>query len=288
MDDHTRELFGECRSLLAEPPSAEVFTRLLDVLGIVPEVEVVQYAQDHLARWPREVWRALPEGWLACAGLVEAPTLALCDTLWLTDSFYGAHPEDLVNTLALWQPRRLVLEHEALLSEALLVVVCEQLQAHGADGRLEALELRWLEDGWSIPSMAPLHTLDLSGLKTLALRGVWLEDEDVRDLMGSAKIHDLEVLNLAGNQLTAYGVREVVEYGWPGQLRRLDVRHNAIGEEGARAIAGSMAVEALEWLWVNREDVGDRGVRALAEAERLPAHIRRYWRGVYAEVRRRG
>ena len=288
MDEHTRAMFGECRSLLAEPPSAAVFARLLDVLGIVPEVEAVQYALDHLARWPREVWRALPEGWIACAGLVEAPTLALCDTLWLTDGFYGMHPADLVNTLALWQPRRLVLEREALLSEALLEVLCAQLQAHGADARLEALSLRWLEDGWRIPSMAPLHMLDLSGLRSLALRGVWLEDEAVRDLINAATIHELEVLNLAGNQLTAYGMHELLEGTWPGQLKRLDVRHNAIGAEGAQTIAGSLAVEALEWLWVNREDVGERGVRALAESERLPAHIRRYWRGVYAEVRRRG
>ena len=51
------EGIGEYRSLLGEPPSAVVISKLWKMLGGEPSAEVIEHLAENLARWPDDVER---------------------------------------------------------------------------------------------------------------------------------------------------------------------------------------------------------------------------------------
>ena len=76
------EGIGEYRSLLGEPPSAVVISKLWKMLGGEPSAEVIEHLAENLARWPDDVERRPLGAWLTKANHEErSPALALCDTV---------------------------------------------------------------------------------------------------------------------------------------------------------------------------------------------------------------
>lgn len=63
----TEDRFGEARSILARGPSSKTFDYLIERFRAKPIAPpLLQYVSDHLARWPKSIERALPQGdaWL--------------------------------------------------------------------------------------------------------------------------------------------------------------------------------------------------------------------------------
>jgi uncharacterized protein (TIGR02996 family) len=64
-------------------------------------------------------------------------------------------------------------------------------------------------------------------------------------------------------------VAELAALPWLGQLVTLDLANNALGNGGARALAGSPRLARLQALYLGGNDIGDRGAEALAASPYL-------------------
>lgn len=77
---------GECRSLLAQPASEEVFEALCEVVGATERDEddpLLMYLDEQLKRWPKGIKRAIPDHWLGFEAYSIYPleAMRLCDTI---------------------------------------------------------------------------------------------------------------------------------------------------------------------------------------------------------------
>ena len=88
------------------------------------------------------------------------------------------------------------------------------------------------------------------------------------------------------NHLDAEACASLCEAPWAASLRRVDLRHNPLGEAGARALAGAPALAKLERLRLEFADVGRAGAQALAASPHLNFSIRRYWKARYGAAAR--
>lgn len=137
------------------------------------------------------------------------------------------------------------------------------------------------------PHLARLHTLDLHGnsvgvegakalaasepfapVRELFLYDCQLGDAGVRALLRLRHPERLRELFLSINDLTDAAAEAVADAGLTS-LVELDLRDNAIGDAGVRALASSPDLAELVTLWLVNNQIGDVGARALAESPHL-------------------
>jgi len=113
----------------------------------------------------------------------------------------------------------------------------------------------------------------LSDLRTLDLSGNSVGDDGVRSLVGSAELGRLNRVRLHANRIGDGGIEALAHsdllarmFGCEGNL---DLRDNAVGPPGAKALADSSTMIAARTLDLGGNDIRDVGVRFLAESEFL-------------------
>ncbi|HET9383246.1 MAG TPA: hypothetical protein VFP69_20780 [Streptomyces sp.] len=143
-------------------------------------------------------------------------------------------------------------------------------------GGLRELDLSYFRIG--DPGAGSLAAAASAGrIETLDLRYCGLGDQGVAALAGSPAFAGVRRLHLQRNRITGEGVRALTRLTG---IEELDLRYNAIGEDGARALAEAPFAGSLTRLRLHRQDVTDAGVRILASAPRLPSVLRSFWRSV--------
>lgn len=150
-----------------------------------------------------------------------------------------------------------------------------QLHNHAASLQPRRLRLGYLK----LPADT-LHTLlssmDLSRLVELDLRyntieaGLLFTDGLLRP--------GLERLYLQHSGLDEAAMQLLARCSALQTLRLLDLRYNPIGAGGARALASSENLGALQTLRLNMHDISPEGAALLADSAALPLAIRRSWR----------
>ncbi|GAA3850563.1 hypothetical protein [Streptomyces sedi] len=114
-------------------------------------------------------------------------------------------------------------------------------------------------------------------ITALDLRYTALGDEGLIALAESGRFGSVTRLHLQGNALTAPGVAALASFT---RLTELDLRYNAIGEQGAEALLAAPFAGSLRRLSLHRPDVSQAGARRLAHATELPLALRILWRTV--------
>lgn len=114
-------------------------------------------------------------------------------------------------------------------------------------------------------------------LRTLDLRYCHIGDSGLAALAANPFFTGVRRLHLQRNALGAKGVRALHAFG---ELTDLDLRYNAIGDEGAETLLAAPFAGSLTRLLLYSADVGDSGARRLAAAPQLPPVLRSYWRSV--------
>jgi uncharacterized protein (TIGR02996 family) len=156
-------------------------------------------------------------------------------------------------------------------------------------GRLVELDLSYLRIGTLGAEALAVSTyfrLEASGpgasagsgrTEVLDLRYSRVGDAGLAALAASPGFAGVRRLHLQRNLLTAEGLRALRPLIG---LVELDLRYNEIGAEGVEALLAAPFTGSLERLLLYRDDVGDVGAKMLADAPRLPAGLRSYWRNV--------
>ena len=89
------QLFGELRSVLARPPSEEVFVEVCALVEArdLPD-EVLVYLADHLNRWPETITRRMPRPWAeeVLRGYGKRPAMRLCRDLIVERQWWCVTP----------------------------------------------------------------------------------------------------------------------------------------------------------------------------------------------------
>jgi len=110
----------------------------------------------------------------------------------------------------------------------------------------------------------------LAGIRALDLSRCQLALKGARVLARARHLGGLEELALAENNLDAGALHELTSGHLTG-LRRLDLSHNPVGDEGARVLARAGALRELELLDLRHTTIGDAGARSLAGSGNLAA-----------------
>ncbi len=120
----------------------------------------------------------------------------------------------------------------------------------------------------SAAHLAGLRHLDLSNCEIGQAAAVRL----------STLLRAPEVLLLSGNAVGDDGARALAARGeWTG-LRTLDLGADAIGADGAVALAGAAHLTGLEIFKIRGNPLGERGWRALVESQPLSRFVDATWR----------
>jgi hypothetical protein len=123
----------------------------------------------------------------------------------------------------------------------------------------------------------------LSSLTRLVCRG-GIDDAGAIELARSAYLGQLTYMRLAGHEMTAAGVRALVESTALPCLTSLNLsnglhrrepglRSRGMGDQGAMALARSCRLPSLQTLNLARNGIGDDGARALAGSKRLSSLV---------------
>lgn len=141
-------------------------------------------------------------------------------------------------------------------------------------GSLRALDLAYLVLGSE--GAKKLAALPIEGLRVIDLRFAYIGDEGIAALSKRA-LPNLRRLAAQQNLIGPSGAEALFGAAW--DLRELDLRYNAIGVEGARALTRARFAPTLERLGLYREDVGEEGARVLGRCDALKPSVRNLWRG---------
>ncbi len=176
---------------------------------------------------------------------------------------------------------RMLADPRARLLGALRLNIGDQAPSRGlsllsdADlGRLRSLQAPYHRRGDRI--VAALVRQPALHLRVLDLRHSDLSDDGLIALAGCEL--RLRSLHLQRNRFTARGVAALVSSKICAQLEHLDLRHNAIGSDGAAAVARSPHLGGLAALHLYAGELDPAGVHALATSTTLPRDMVRLWR----------
>jgi uncharacterized protein (TIGR02996 family) len=126
---------------------------------------------------------------------------------------------------------------------------------------LRGVRLR-LQSPKLVPAVAACPHLER--LKSLALRGGFLRDRELRELLASPYLGRLADLGLVGHGIETLGVRALTEFQLLPRLRSLDLSDNhAVGDQAVRALAGASGAAGLHTLNLARTNLTPRGVSDL-------------------------
>jgi uncharacterized protein (TIGR02996 family) len=113
------------------------------------------------------------------------------------------------------------------------------------------------------PTLMPAFAArpELVRVESLAFRGQFLRDRQLRELLASKHLRRLSHLNLAGQGIEAAGVRALLESDLMPRLRSLDLGKNrAIGDQAARLLAAASSAAELRVLKLGETNLTARGV----------------------------
>lgn len=261
------EDIGEYRSLLGEPPSAAVISKLWKMLGGEPSAEVIEYLSENLARWPDDVERRPLGAWLTKANHEErSPALALCNTV-----------EARLDHQSRWHLSEDWRHLRVARIDARDAVIPKIIAAPG----LQNLTHLFIQNASSSEDTqrALAEWEGLANLKTLSSSFGDITDVGVDALASSPHTKNLEKLALVGNKITGEGAAALAASPNLTSLKVLDLRHNAIGEDGAVALSEAPFASQLEWLYLYKEDATAKGLKALSKSPDLSRAIRAYFAG---------
>lgn len=143
-------------------------------------------------------------------------------------------------------------------------------------GPLTELDLSYFRIGE--PGAKALAAASAQGrIQALDLRYCFIGDVGLAAVAESPIFGDVRRLHLQYNALTAEGMRTLARFE---RLADLDLRYNAIGEEGVDALLAAPFTSSLKRLLMYPDDVSDAGVQKLAQAPQLPTALRSLWRTV--------
>lgn len=245
-------LFGELRSTLQLPPSAEVWDRICKLIDALhdtdPELcvdQAVPYTEDHLDGWAFSS-REAPARWLAA----------------LTENGI-AHP-------GLSLARRASFRMSPLTSIGL-----ERLFTSPSSSKLRQLILDTV--GFYDVSLAELlNASSLTSVELLDLRGNMIEDDDIEALDRLSKLPRLAVLSLAHNDIGSRGAAALARSPWVTRLNRLNLSGNHIGDEGAFYIARSPYLSNVD-IDLSANAITYQGAFELAHSSELSEAVRSAW-----------
>lgn len=120
--------------------------------------------------------------------------------------------------------------------------------------------------------------MDLPRLRRLDLRYNLVGPAGAEHLARWPVLDRVEALSLQATRLGSRGLQPLAARSLP-RLRRIDLRHCALGAEGATALAAAPWLPGLEDLLLSRFDVGPRGSAKLAASPLRPP-LRAIWRGL--------
>ncbi len=124
----------------------------------------------------------------------------------------------------------------------------------------------------SFPQAAPVDYAELfknnlkQGGKFLNLNGHKIGDKGVAVLVESPLIKQLTKIDLRYNGISAEGARMIAKASFP-KLKKMILRHNILGDDGAEAIALSEGFPNLEALQLGWAEVRDRGALAFVDTK---------------------
>ncbi len=257
--------FGELRSLLAQPPSEQVFDQITDVLGVEERADddpVLSYLEGHLRRWPTDLIRRVPEDWLIFIthDIWPMPAMRLCNALRV-DDFDEDDFERFLPKLPHLQT--LEVQDTSLSSETLadfIPALPDLLTLRVTHCHLHAEHVVALSPGFP-------------RLRVLDLRYTHLREGVLTYLKEDSELFvGLRVLHLQGNHLDASDLEALTSFDLRA-LRHLDLRHTYGSLE---SLANCPSLSGLEWLDI--DVMHPSRAQCLGESEHLPLHIRKLWR----------
>jgi len=238
MDD----IFGELRSLLATPPSARQWSYLCHLLETQPEHHVqdllLPYLERTLERWPDHIKRA-PNKWILRVSLGRHPAAwSLVRSVEVSGLvFPGAYEGEAFA------------KHEALGTLRRMRVIAPGVSA------LAMLET--LPEG-----PAPAHLEMLSILE-------WPSSPDrLARLLGKIPFTNLKTLTLSKARIDLTALERLLQIDWVRRLKRLELSSNNLDDRAAVALARHPFV-SLEQLDLSHNRITSQGARALVESENL-------------------
>lgn len=289
--------FGDVRSVLQRPPSADTWDDLCHVLSMwrsgQREDEILQYTLSHLDRWP-SVLRRAPLRWVE--GLMRGVSLPFASVVRVLDlsgkHLRNADMQTLSMAPVLEHLDELILDHNDVgiagighLSQSSMMSRLKVLSLKGLRVRDEGLA--WIAAAACFASLQELRlgctgitkrgiealasTAMLPALHTLALEGNMLEHESVLILCQSKLMERLESLDLSHNR---FGVRGVFAMSHKdsrvGTLKRLRMESCRLLEESAELLSFRVLMPHLQELDLSHNLFGGRGVRDLARTSLFP------------------
>lgn len=301
-----QERFGQVRSLLHQPPSALVWSKLCAVIddwSPSPQLthEVLPYAQELLSSWPPSLFRPAPHKWWSMSSPLHSTQSSAALPLANGLSFNRAtlDPAKLRAIVELCTRHRFT--HLDLSDSKLGVAGAKALAAMPQLQQLQALYVAKNQLGAQgasalaqSPHLQTLERLDLSenmlqlaGLEAILAPGVWpglkhlelyrneLGDAGITRLAQQPRFNQLTSLGLGLNYLCYQGYQSLSALlQRPArvdgvELRHLDLRANRLGDVGALMLADASRLHRLKTLGLRYTFISAQGVNALMCSEQL-------------------
>ena len=256
-------LFGEIRSLVQAPSSAEAWRALTTLIDTCEQLDshfldgvVLPYVLAHITSWPVAL-RVAPQHW------VEA-------------LFSKAPPRytRLITALKLAQRG---------LSDRDIQHMCQ----HPSLNRIQWLDLshNWLMESGVEHLCRSSHVHHLT---TLDLSYNQLRDNGVSRFAGTSALNRLHTLSLARNDLTIKGFLAMQDASFVTRLVSLDLSHNWLRVSPSDDVFLTHDFPRLQRLDLSFNQIGDRGVAQILgrDAARLPSlrQLILYHTGITAEA----
>jgi len=257
----SRDLFGEVRSVLQNPPSQATFYALCQLFedGTCPDA-ILPYIESHIDRWPDDVMRWVPYHWFHLKGGEFPKLVSLCNALALPDPstpFY-----EFVSFLdSEHLPRLTTLDLARFHPEP---SQWEQLGEYEASSEITSLNITGcrlddeaLDAVCDLPFFPGLRSLD-AGYNNLGRGGL--------QRLASVPWSGLESLQLRANKLDADACAVFSQFGEGARLKELDVSWNPIGPQGVAAMASAVCLQGVTSLRLDYCDLTSHGLAHLVTA----------------------
>lgn len=247
--------FSECRWLLTDAPSAELWKRIITLWNRTrlpkDEKEVaLSYLSSQFSHWPLQVVRLPPKTWIRPKKkLSPQKSMLLCNTI---DVGALALPKDSLARL----------------------LRSENIQ------HIQRLQLAYTQDA---VSFAPKNIQKMSPckLKVLDLRDTNIDDEGLIAWLQTGALSELEELYLQVTKISDKSMEALFTTYPLAHLRVLDIRHTEITHRTAECISKAPLSRQLRALHMYANDVGEQGLMWLADAKNLQPTVRNIYRARY-------
>lgn len=244
------QAFGELRSALHAPPSAEGWEVVCAELDRWPEApgrdEALPYAQEHLSRWP-DALRIAPTAWII-RGLEGGPRwrLEVCRAVMLTPEGFPARTGQALVSAVSWPEW----SRASTVSLARLPLSCvEAPEVFAAPLWASARHVSLVDVGWGAAEVAASLDAGLAEqLTSLNLSVNPLGDASLRLLASTPALEALDTLRLARSLASADGLMHLASSPHLGALRALDLSNTPLRDDDWRTLASTPSVIRLDAL----------------------------------------